>query len=440
MWRKLRLARTFLIIDKHFGGHRWQGGRDHQEDDFGFDNSRSGDFLMILADGMGGHAGGEDASSLAVRAFMDAYSATAGSGTVAQRLRQALQHANHQLALKIKSNPQLQGMGCTLVGAVITNEEQLEWISVGDSPLWLYNAGRLRRLNADHSMKPLLQDQVQRGELTPAAAASHPDRNMLRAALTGAEIELLDQSSVPLELYPGDCILLASDGIFTLSESEISKFLHQDLPAQELVDRLLEVVASKQRKDQDNATALIVKIPDELEPVKLTPRWRWQTVVLGGLLILTGLFAWVWNSSDKSSPPATVTSSPGNSPVKPSPPTVNPSGESPKTPPVTPPAIESQPAEKPEKPVDEKSSKVPAKDTNKDKSKPPKPKSAKDGLSEKSSKKETVKSPQEAPSKLQDSSNSSPQEKESKTKKEEEKLRPLNKQKSGNSVMEEQLF
>jgi protein phosphatase len=213
---------------------------------------------MILADGMGGYEGGAVASSCAVETFMDTYHAAKGSA--AGRLRQALQQTNQQLALEKQSKPKLANMGCTLVGVAI-HDEKLEWISVGDSPLWLYNAGRLHRLNADNEMKPILQKQVQRGELSPKIAAAHPDRHKLRSAFTGGKVELIDRSSVPLKLFHDDRILLASDGIFTLSVPEISKILRKNLCAQKLVNRLLGAVRSK--KYQYNATVLVVNLPNE---------------------------------------------------------------------------------------------------------------------------------------------------------------------------------
>ena len=254
------MVKQFLIRHKECAGACIQGERLSQEDYFDFDNSKPQDFLMTLADGMGGHQGGAYASHYAIKAFMDSYYVT--SGSVVKRLWQALQQANCQLALQSQLVQELTGMGCTLVG-VVFDGEQLEWISVGDSPLWLYHAGRLQRLNADHSMKPLLQELVECGELTHQEATRHPDRNMLRSALTGTQIELIDYSSMPLKLSPDDRILLASDGIFSLSELEISHILQQNLSAKQLVKELLEAVEAKQNPSQDNTTILVVKIPSE---------------------------------------------------------------------------------------------------------------------------------------------------------------------------------
>jgi len=250
------LAKLFLINNEEFAGERIQGKRHYQEDDFGFDNSQPQDFLMVLADGMGGHKGGAFASDCAIKTFMNSYHAV--SGRVAERLQQALQKTNQQLALEVQSKPKLKGMGCTLVGAALS-EAQIEWVSVGDSPLWLYKkAGQLVRLNADHSMKPILKELVRLGEIMPGELATHPDRNMLRAAIVGGKIDLIDQSSAPLEA--GDRILLASDGILSLSETEIANILDQSLSAKALVKKLLVAVDNKGKRNQDNTTALVVKM------------------------------------------------------------------------------------------------------------------------------------------------------------------------------------
>jgi serine/threonine protein phosphatase PrpC len=287
------LARQFLTLNKEYAGIRIQGGRNYQEDDFGFDNSKPNDFLMILADGMGGHKGGAHASHCAVKTFMDAYHDIQGS--VTKRLRKALKKANQQLALDTKLYPELEGMGCTLVGVALLDCDRLEWISVGDSPLWLYNADQLYRLNEDHSMKPLLEEQVRCGELTPEEAANHLDRNMLRSALTGTDIEMVHQSSV--EVFPGDKILLASDGILTLSELEITKILQTDGSAKKIVKALLSAVEKKGKQYQDNTTALVVEIPNELEAEanKKKPKnpWRWQTSIILLLLFILLLTLWI---------------------------------------------------------------------------------------------------------------------------------------------------
>ncbi|MCK7461533.1 MAG: protein phosphatase 2C domain-containing protein [Sphingobacterium sp.] len=129
------------------------------------------------------------------------------------------------MALEVATDPDnLRGMGCTLLAVVLT-AEGLYWISVGDSPLWLWRRGRLRRLNQDHAYRSVLAEQVSAGEISAVEAASHPDRNALISAVTGEDLELVDLSRQPCTLKPSDQILLASDGVLTLSEQEIAAVL-----------------------------------------------------------------------------------------------------------------------------------------------------------------------------------------------------------------------
>ncbi len=272
-------------LNLEYAGERIQGKRNYQEDDFGFDKRKPAEILMILADGMGGHKGGAYASECVIRTFMENYHEV--SGTIAERLKQSLDQANRQLILE--TQPHLQGMGCTLVGVAL-NEEEMEWVSVGDSPLWLYSAGRLLRLNADHSFKPILQERVQCGEITSEEAVTHPKRNMLRSAVTGNKIDLIDQSSAPVNLYPGDRILLASDGIFTLSDVEIGKILARSISAKKCVEKLLNAVLKKGRRNQDNTTALVIYIPEKNES-KTRPLWHW---FIGGIVLILLIFAIRW--------------------------------------------------------------------------------------------------------------------------------------------------
>ncbi len=265
MWRRLRLATKLIINEDQYAGDRIQGQRQYQQDDFGFDNRRAGDFLMILADGMGGHSGGDIASDHVVTTFMDSYHNA--NGTVKERLFEALETSNQAIAAYTEKHPDLMGMGSTLV-AVVINKDKMQWISVGDSPLWIYNNGELSRLNADHSMKPILEEQVKLGKLTAKDAATHPDRNMLRSAVVGTYIKYIDQSPEALELFPGDTILLASDGIFTLSDTEISQIFKKPLASKKMVKKLLEAVEKKNTRYQDNTTALVFQIPKKTNFIK----------------------------------------------------------------------------------------------------------------------------------------------------------------------------
>ena len=239
-----------------------QGGRPYPEDDCAVSTLGGGVVLAVLADGMGGHAGGAVASDVALRGFVDAYRGSA-DGDTGERLKAALTAANEAVAARSGGDPALTGMGCTLVG-LIAAPDRLDWISVGDSPLWLYSGGVLRQLNEDHSMTPLLQARVGRGEMTAAAAAVHPSRNALRSAVVGEDIPLVDLAFMAYRPQPDDVVLLASDGLCSLDEETIADIVKRygARGAERLADELIAAIDALGRPDQDNTTVVVLRPAD----------------------------------------------------------------------------------------------------------------------------------------------------------------------------------
>jgi serine/threonine protein phosphatase PrpC len=217
-----------------------------------------GDCLLVLADGMGGHAAGEVASGLAVEKFSAAY--INSHDNVIDALRNSLDFANEQLAGAVLATPEYKGMGTTLTGTVIRNNH-MYWVSVGDSPLWIFTNGFLRRVNADHSMVPLLDEMVTHGAMHRKEALTDFRRNLLRSAVTGNEIKLVDLCQGPVQLVAGDMVMLASDGIETLSEHELATVLSNPCNGslQELADELLTLVAAAGKSGQDNASVILYR-------------------------------------------------------------------------------------------------------------------------------------------------------------------------------------
>lgn len=251
-----------------------QGSRSRQEDDYGVfelpPELEAGDLLLVLADGMGGEQAGARASALAVRGFVEAYD-TASAATIPERLEQTLVRVNERMARDVASDPEsLDGMGCTLL-AVVLATEGLYWISVGDSPLWLWRRGRLHRLNQDHAYRSILAHRVSNGEISAAEAARHPDRNALISAVTGSELELVDLSRQPYPLRPDDQILMASDGMLTLDEREIAAILGHTRTDGYPCPQLLSAVAARRNLHQDNVTVLWAR---SAEAPSFTPFWR----------------------------------------------------------------------------------------------------------------------------------------------------------------------
>ena len=250
-----------------------QGGRAYQEDDMrivygGADT----DVLMILADGMGGHQGGAVASRLAVETFAEAF--VAAEGSVAARLRASLDAANAAVGRRADDDAGCWGMGCTLVACVVTPYESAHWISVGDSPLWLLrgredgNDAAMERLNDDHSMKPVLEDLAKLGRISAEEVAS--GSHQLRSAVMGDALAMVDAGGSN-RLAKGDRLLLASDGLETLPETEIARVCQLEGTAATAVSILLDAIDEAARPGQDNVTVILYEharsraVPDRHE-------------------------------------------------------------------------------------------------------------------------------------------------------------------------------
>ena len=219
---------------------------------------RAGTLLAVLADGMGGHAGGAEASHAACQGFVAAYETS--EGALPGRLAGALDTSTRAISAALRRDRSLAGMGCTLIGAAFT-PGGLGWVSVGDSPLLLFRDDRLYQLNEDHSLAPVLDRLAAQGEMTLDEAGSHPRRHFLRAALTGGTIELVDLSSSIVPLREGDLILLASDGIEVLSHAELADLLaaHAGEGPEALAATILVAIEGKGDPNQDNATVMAVR-------------------------------------------------------------------------------------------------------------------------------------------------------------------------------------
>ncbi len=237
-----------------------QGARRYQEDAAAVWSDRHAQpvMLAVLADGMGGHAGGAIASRLASDTFIEKF--TDADGDTAHRLTSALDIANKAIARAVEKDPGLSGMGSTIVAAAF-GVSGLEWISVGDSPLYLYSLGEVALLNEDHSLAPGLDQMAAEGLITVDAARNDPRRHMLRSAVTGEDLELVDLSRKPLTLEPGDYVILASDGVHTIDEAKIAALVQEfaDQGPQAVADALVRAVIELREPHQDNVTVLAVR-------------------------------------------------------------------------------------------------------------------------------------------------------------------------------------
>ena len=221
-------------------GGQDQGARPYQEDRWALRTLDDGTLLAVLADGMGGHAGGAVASKLAVDAFLK-------SIEQGQSLAEGLRNANAAVRAGAAAKAELTGMGSTLVGALVKGDE-VRWISVGDSPFYLVANGKLERLNADHSFVPQIYAMLERGMITAEEAANHPSRHALREAIMGEPLTLIDEGK--RKLAAGTMLLVCSDGVESLEHEKIAAGARQP------VRHLLDMVLAVGKPHQDNVTII----------------------------------------------------------------------------------------------------------------------------------------------------------------------------------------
>jgi PPM family protein phosphatase len=242
-----------------------QGDRPYQEDACLWSESADRECLgFVLSDGMGGENSGDLASQALVDAYAQTFKDACFSEDPVQTLAASLEAGNHQIRQIIREGAGQLGMGATYLAGVVSREK-LNWISVGDSPLYLFRQGQLQQVNEDHSMRPILKEQVAKGEITPEHAARHPRRNDLFSAVMGGRIEETDRPTEGLALNEGDVILVASDGIQSLDDSEIEALIRTWVDSGyqgDLCQRLIQAVLEKKDPYQDNVAVMVAALHD----------------------------------------------------------------------------------------------------------------------------------------------------------------------------------
>lgn len=258
-----------------------QGMREIQEDAVVTDFPVGMDVgFVVLADGMGGHAAGEIASLILVtEVFAELkfklVDLKKHEAHIPAILKNAAMISNACIRDYVSENPGNYGMGATLVVPLLI-EDRLYWISVGDSPLYLQRGGKIRQLNEDHSMAPEIDRMVSSGLLSREEALDHPDRNCLRSVLLGDSVAKIDCPPDPFHVQEGDIILVASDGLQSLSDGEISTVLqeNEERSATEIAFALLKTINELKDPDQDNISISIIKVNRSQTESMVIPQYR----------------------------------------------------------------------------------------------------------------------------------------------------------------------
>jgi protein phosphatase len=220
------------------------------------DSGYAGTQLFVVADGMGGHAGGDVASALALKRVMEADRPYASANDAEFALHASLIAANSLLAETVFEHPELTGMGTT-VSAILRSGDAIAIAHIGDSRIYLLRDGKLKQITADHTF---VQRLVDSGRITPEEAAVHPRRSVLMRVLGDVDAAPEIDTTVH-DVKPGDRWLLCSDGLSSyVSDEKIEIVLNGLANARDAADRLI-----KESLDQgapDNVTVVIVDIDE----------------------------------------------------------------------------------------------------------------------------------------------------------------------------------
>jgi serine/threonine protein phosphatase PrpC len=234
--------------------------RSNNEDAFLIDDQRA---LFAVADGMGGHRGGEVASHTAIESLR----AAIANGIP---LHEAIVGANTAVISRAAGDDELTGMGTTMTALIAVGGRQLLIGHVGDSRAYLLHDGTLSRATDDHS---LVEELVREGRLTPEQAESHPRRSVVTRAL-GVD-ENVDVDLYTLDIEAGDRVVLCSDGLTTMvRERDIERIARTEPDPQRLAEAL--VAAANSAGGEDNTTVIVVDVIETdaaaaLDPTALHP-------------------------------------------------------------------------------------------------------------------------------------------------------------------------
>lgn len=235
--------------------------RDHNEDSVIILKNSENEYLMAIADGMGGHSAGEVASSIAISYLGKHFSETflnLSKVDAVEWIRDCVNEINTLIFQHEKTHPESKGMGTTLVMAILT-KEYLLFGNIGDSSGFVMKDSKLHKVTYDHTLVNLL---VSAGELTKEEASVHPKKNVLMKAL-GASTEIdVDIFDCDMEITE---ILLSSDGLTNmLEEEQIEKVLLEENEIEEKVIKLINKANNRGGTDNISVAYLIRDMEGEV--------------------------------------------------------------------------------------------------------------------------------------------------------------------------------
>jgi len=239
------------------------GKRESQQDSFGVSDlsntklCKEKGIFAVVADGMGGLAGGAEVSAIVTSYMLNCFTKSSGEKDIPNQLLHMLSGTNSEVRKYLDNNGNQQS-GSTVV-AVSIKDNQLHFLAVGDSRIYLLRGGSLIQINREHTYGSELDEKAARGEISVDDARNDSQRAALTSYIGMEEITHIDRSLRPVPLMSGDRVLLMSDGVFgTLSEEEISSVALMN--AYDAATRFESAVLEKDKKGQDNFTSVIIEL------------------------------------------------------------------------------------------------------------------------------------------------------------------------------------
>ena len=228
--------------------------RDHNEDSVTIVENENHEILLAVADGMGGHKGGEIASSIAITHLSDRFKEFSSVGSKEDAInfiKDTVSEANVLIYKYTDEHPESKGMGTTIVLALLTKEFLL-FGNLGDSSGYVVKGGKIHKITTDHTLVNLL---VKSGELTEEEAKDHPRKNVLMRALGANTTVEMDIFDVETDV---EGIFLCSDGMTNmLDDEQIAKVLYEKTSSEEKLTKL--IYKCNNRGGNDNISAAYLR-------------------------------------------------------------------------------------------------------------------------------------------------------------------------------------
>ena len=237
------------------------GDREEQQDCMGYE-LKNNEGIIVVCDGMGGHEGGQLASSIATDTFLSGYLNDYPCDELHNLLVDTAYEADQKVAGLCGADGEPLKAGSTVV-AVAIKRNFLFWLSVGDSRIYIYREGELLRTTADHSYKELLERQLNEGQIDEETYVRNIDRGEALVSFLGVNgLPYIDSNSKPFEVKSGDRILLTTDGMYRLlSDDSIKNIIMNFENISETLDAIeTKAVRCAKNISRDNMTVALIKV------------------------------------------------------------------------------------------------------------------------------------------------------------------------------------